>query len=185
MGSNHDLHEELVVAKAQMGDPAAFEQLIRKYHPKIIYYIRKMLLRKDLAADVAQNVWLAVWRKFARLRATEAFNVWLYRIAHAETINLIRDESRYTELPAAYDAAQDGHDADEGFSDEDIRLLNLAVESLNPPLREAITLRFIEAMSYEDIALVTGVPVGTVRSRLHYAKQALRRRMEELKDEQE
>jgi RNA polymerase sigma-70 factor, ECF subfamily len=183
MAMDQDPHEQLIIVKAQMGDPWAFEQLIRKHHAKILYYISKMLLRKDLAEDVAQEVWTIAWRKIGRLRATQAFTVWLYRIAHTETVRMIREESRYVELPEDHDLAQADSDSNEDFSDEEIRLVNLAIATLNNPLREAITLRFMENMSYEGIAEVTGNPIGTVRSRLHYAKQALRRKIKEMKNE--
>jgi RNA polymerase sigma-70 factor, ECF subfamily len=185
MAIDQDPHEQLIIIKAQMGDQWAFEQLIRKYHGRILFYISKMLLRKDLTEDVAQEVWIIAWRKIGRLRATQAFAIWLYRIAHTETIRIIREESHYVELPNDFDVAETNLDTDEDFSDEEIRLANLALATLNNPLREAITLRFIEEMSYEDIAQVTSAPIGTVRSRLHYAKQALRLKIEEMKKGQE
>lgn len=103
MNTAQHVREELIVAKAQMGDQGAFEQLIRMHHAKLLYYIRKMLLRKDLAEDVAQEAWMTAWRGLRRLRATQAFTVWLYRIAHTETIRTIRQESHYIELPESYD----------------------------------------------------------------------------------
>lgn len=185
MHPDEELREELIVVRAQMGDSRAFESLIRANHPKLLYYIGKMLLRKDLAEDVAQEVWMTAWRKLRHLRASQAFKVWLYRIAHAETVRIIRQESRYVELSVPFDLMETDQDSGEDFTDEEIRMVNIALERLNPTLREAITLRFIEGMSYEEIAQITEVPIGTVRSRLHYAKQTLRREMEEIRNGKE
>jgi RNA polymerase sigma-70 factor, ECF subfamily len=179
MTDNSKLEEALDVARAQMGDDAAFVRLVRRYHSRLLYYVAKMLLRKDLAEDVMQEVWVIAWRRIGRLRAREAFAVWLYRIAHTETARLIRKESRYVELPENF--AETTEDVKEEWGDaseEELVRLNEALERISPPLREAVTLRFLEGMDYEAIAQVTDVPVGTVRSRLHYAKQTLRREME-------
>jgi len=183
MGSMDSIRVDILTARAQLGDRKAFEQLVLLYHAKVSYYVRKMLLKKDLADDVMQEVWMIVHRKLPSLRATQAFSVWLYRIAHTETIRLIRTEIRYVEMDEADLTAivEDEPEPNlEEFTEEEIRLLNLALERIARPQREAIMLRFMDGLSYEEIATVTDQPLGTVRSRIHLAKKALKKEMEAL-----
>src|SRR5688572_17124665 len=140
------IQEELAVAKAQLGETGAFEALVRLYHPRLYYYVRKLLDKKDLADDVMQEVWTAVHRKLPRLRARQAFGVWVYRIAYAATINTIRAESRYVELPEGPPALS-ADEPDNGHYENDIRLLNFALDRIARPLREVIMLRFMDDLA--------------------------------------
>jgi RNA polymerase sigma-70 factor (ECF subfamily) len=177
--------EDLLVAKAQLGNEDAFEQLVRAYDAKLHYFVQKQLLKKDLADDVLQEVWAAAYRKLPRLRARQAFSVWIYRIAYSEAMKVVRTESQYVELPEWTEAELPSGDDGNEFAEEDVRLLNAALEKLKRPLREVLVLKFVEEMSYEEMSEATGVPVGTVRSRIHYAKSALRKEMEGLRNEEE
>jgi RNA polymerase sigma-70 factor (ECF subfamily) len=177
---------DLLVARAQLGEPDAFEQLVRLFHPRVAYYVHKMLLKKDLVDDIMQDVWLAVHRKLPRLRASQAFAVWLYRIARNRAVQLIRTESRYVEMNESRLASiEDEEELPNDFSDEDIRLLNIALDRIPHAQREAIVLRFMDELSYEEIATVTEQPIGTVRSRIHHAKKAIKKAMEALRHDSE
>jgi RNA polymerase sigma-70 factor (ECF subfamily) len=167
------LHERLLVLRCQTGDPIAFEELVLLYQPRLRYFLRAML-RGDLDVDDhLQEIWLDVHRGIGRLNEPSAFSAWLYRIARNRAFRALR---KWREPPRSLDGVDLPAKEDDGWrwSAEDAEYIHVALDSLAPEHREVLLLRFIEEMSYEDIARVTGCPVGTVRSRLHYAKRALR-----------
>lgn len=169
------LHERVLVLRCQAGDEAAFEELVGKYSPRLRYYLRKMLRDGDRAEDVLQDVWLQVLRGLARLADPGAFPAWLYRIARDRVYRELRQRRRPLRLVEEMDfAAETGDD----LRLEDAEYIHAALDRLAPEHREVLVLRFLEDMTYEDIAGVTGCPVGTVRSRIHYAKRALRSALE-------
>jgi RNA polymerase sigma-70 factor (ECF subfamily) len=121
-------------------------------------------------------VWFDVYRGVARLADPGAFPAWLYRIARHRALGELRKTRQHLSSLEGIDlAGEEGEDDD--FSAEDAVRVHAALGRLAPEHREVLLLRFIEGMTYEDIARVTGCRLGTVRSRIHYAKRALRRVM--------
>ncbi len=166
------LYEEILVARCQAGDELAFAELVASYAPRIRYFLTKMCGNGE---DVAQEVWLEVWRSISRLNSAGAFATWLYTIARRCAMRHVsrrtrRDEQweidQLAEIPEA--------SVDDGFTADDARRLHAALDGLPHVQRESIVMRFLEDMSYDDIARVVGCSVGTVRSRLFYAKANLR-----------
>ncbi|HBI41756.1 MAG TPA: RNA polymerase subunit sigma-70 [Planctomycetales bacterium] len=173
------LYERLLVLRCQTGDEAAFTALVERYTPRLRYYLWKML--GDGKADVEgvlQQVWFDVFRAAPRLADPAAFPAWLYRIARNRTALRHRNKPRPSR-PLAEDDLADGSD-DEDYSTADAERVHAALIELAPEHREVLVLRFLEGMSYEDVAQVVGSPLGTVRSRIHYAKRALRRVLERM-----
>jgi len=174
------IYEQMLVTRCQTGDEAAFAELVGLYHRRIGYFVRRLLGDAAAADDVLQETWLAAFRNLARLSNPAAFSVWLYRIARSKACQELRRRRAWVELDDRT-AAPDAADAPGGelqFTAEHAALIHRCLDRLDPPQREVLVLRFLENMAYEDIAAVTGCPMGTVRSRLHYAKWALRREME-------
>jgi RNA polymerase sigma-70 factor, ECF subfamily len=171
--------ERVLVLRCQAGDAGALEDLYRRYHRPLGYYLRRLLDDEQAAEDAQQEVWLTVYRRVRGLRAPEAFAVWLYRIAHSRAVNRLgRWRFEALSLGDPDVAAVEGEfDADEPFSPEDAADIHRALGRLRPEHREVLVLRFMEDLAYEQIAAVTGCNLGTVRSRLHYAKAALRREL--------
>jgi RNA polymerase sigma-70 factor (ECF subfamily) len=128
------------------------------------------------ADDLLQDVWLEVYRGVARLADPGAFPAWLYQIARRQALRVLRKKRRPLASLEGVDLAEEGEEDD--FSAEDAERVHAALRQLAPEHREVLLLRFFEGMPYEDIAHVTGCQLGTVRSRIHYAKRALRRVME-------
>lgn len=181
-GFDRRIEERLVVLLAQQGDRAALSRLIDVYDRRLLYFIRR-IVGDDEALDVLQSVWLAVHRKLRGLKSADAFRVWLYRIAHDRAITQLRRKVRtplavddLTFVPSAVDESA-GDDFDNA------ELVHRALGDLSVDHRRVLTLRFLEEMSIDEIAQVIEEPAGTVKSRLHYAKRALRRRIEELTHE--
>jgi len=173
------LLEEVLIVRFQMGDETAFEKLVERYQGRLRYFIRRLLGEADKAEDVLQNVWLTVLRELSNLRTPEAFSVWVYRIARNKALNELRSKKRYVALRE--DAPiPNVSEEQEQFSADDAARMHAALEKIGPEHREVLTLRFLEQMSYQEIAAVIGCNIGTVRSRLYYGKRALRREMEEM-----
>lgn len=179
--SSSDIRERLLVLCAQGGDRAAFSALIELYDRRLLYFIRRILGETNDALDVLQSVWLTVHRKLAVLRTSEAFRVWLYRIAHDQAITELRRQSRWPvstdqlELPPPVDVS-----SLDNATFENAELVHRGLADLSIDHRRVLTLRFLEEMSLAEIAEVVGQNEGTIKSRLHYAKLALRQRIEEL-----
>jgi RNA polymerase sigma-70 factor (ECF subfamily) len=168
------LYERVLVVRCQTGDEGAFAELVGLYTPRLRYYLAKMVGEHHAAEDVLQEVWLDVFRSLHCLADVGAFRAWVYRIAHDRACRLLR--RRRPCLPL--DEEVIGTDDEMTFSAEEAEWVHVALDGLSPEHREALVLRFVEGMAYEDIARVVGCPLGTVRSRLHHAKQALRRILE-------
>ena len=189
------LYERVLVLRCQTGDAAAFAEIVARYTPRLRVYLRQMLgsgggatdaaRGADGADDALQDVWLDCFRSVGRLEDAGAFAAWLYRIARDRAYRILRRRGvRVTSINAAADvpASADGNDAAAALDVEGAAaaaaVVHASLERLPHEQREVLLLRFIEEMTYEQIACAVGCGVGTVRSRLHYAKRALRREIE-------
>ena len=170
--------EELLVIRAQNGDRAAFAALMDRHERRLVYYLLRLVNDAHTALDVAQDVWLTVFRQLHSLNAPEAFRVWLYRIAHDKAMTWIRRERREADLYASY--ACEVVTETEGFDlhFDDAEAVHWALGRLPLDQREALTLRFLEGLSLEQMSEVLCCPIGTAKSRLHYAQHAIREELE-------
>jgi RNA polymerase sigma-70 factor (ECF subfamily) len=166
------LAERVLVLRCQAGDGAAFEQLVVGFSPRLRYFLRRVLGESDCTEDVLQDVWFQVFRGLPSLIDAGAFRTWLYRIARDRAYREFRRRSPPVQLLEDSDLAIEP-DCSHDIPAESIEQVHVALERLVREHREVLVLRFLEDMSYEDIARVTGCPLGTVRSRIHYAKLAL------------
>ena len=174
--------EAVLVLQAQQGDGEAFRTLVELYDRRLLYFIRRILGETEEAFDVLQEVWLSVHHKIQKLRSPRAFRVWIYRIAHDQTISALRRSRRAVPLEEPpLDEVPDVNLPDSIFDAAD--LVHTAIMSLSLDHRRVLTLRFLEDMSIEEISNVLECSTGTVKSRLHYAKAALGRQIEESKHE--
>jgi RNA polymerase sigma-70 factor (ECF subfamily) len=171
------VYRSLLVVRCQAGDRAAFEELVELYQPRLFYFLSKMVGDRDDAEDLQQEVWFDVYRGLAKLANPAAFVVWLYQIARHKALRAVRRRGPTVVSLEGIELAQED-DTDDDFSAEDAQLIHEGLEKLAPEQREVLLLRFAEGMTYEEIARVTGCQLGTVRSRLYYAKRALRRIVE-------
>jgi RNA polymerase sigma-70 factor (ECF subfamily) len=177
MKKDERFDEHIYVIEARLGDDDAFMKLVDHYSGRLLYYIRRLLEDTDRSDDVLQDVWLTVYKKIKTLRDASAFSVWLYRTARNRAIRLLRDESRFV-FVEQYDESDLIDDDRDSLSFDDINKLHSVLTTLSPEHKEVIVLRFFEEMSYQEISDVVGCGIGTVRSRIHYAKQELKRKME-------
>ena len=180
MDSAERLLEQILVLRAQTGDPDAFARLVGRYGPRVAYFVRRFVGADGDAEDVLQQVWLTAYEKLPRLGEPAAFRVWLYRIARNRAADATRARRRgrpepLTEPDEVPAAAEDGED----FTAEDAAAVHAGLAKLRPEHREVLALRFMEGLEYAQIADVVGCDLGTVKSRLHYPKRALRRQLEQ------
>jgi RNA polymerase sigma-70 factor (ECF subfamily) len=173
-----------LVQRVQAGDKAAFDILVLKYQHKIVNLVMRYIQDPAESLDVAQEAFIKAYRALPGFRGESAFYTWLYRIAINTAKNYLVARKR---RPLDYDLdLQDGQqfelqgslsDADtpEGhlLSEEVRKVVGDAIEGLPEDLRTAIVLREIEGMSYEEIAQAMDCPVGTVRSRIFRARDAI------------
>jgi RNA polymerase sigma-70 factor (ECF subfamily) len=176
------IDEALLILRCQAGDEAAFTQIVRLYHPRVHYYLVKMLGSADRADDAAQELWIDVFRAIPKLRDAGAFASWLYRLARDRAYRTIRSAKPQATDLNCIDVADE--EEDEEFSAEDAARVHGALDQLNAEHREVLLLRFVESMTYPQIAAVVRCELGTVRSRIHYAKRALRNILERNQHEQ-
>src|SRR5687768_4857920 len=166
------VHERLLVLRTQLGDQRAFEELIDRYHERLRRFLGKLLAGPAHDADdVLQDVWFDVWRSISRLEDADALPIWLFRIARDRAYRVLR---RKGAKPRPLGGEEPHVDVETSLEADERELLHASLAELPHEHREVLILRFMEEMSYEQIAAAVGCAVGTVRSRLHYAKLALR-----------
>lgn len=169
------------VLRARQGDREAFERLVDEYDRRLLHYMRRFERDPERALDLVQDVWLTAFRRIGSLQFPHAFRTWLYKIAHTLAVSVIR---RRVREPDHEILDHDSMAVDRRVSPTDeTELIHLALERVAPDHREVLLLRFLEDMSLEEIAEVVGCPAGTVKSRMFYAKQALRNILEELSND--
>jgi RNA polymerase sigma factor (sigma-70 family) len=168
--------QRTLILQCQLGSRAALEEMYLGYNQPLAYYLRRMLNCGD-SDDVEQEVWLAVFRRIGRLRAPEAFVVCLYQIARSKAINRLADRQTLRSL-GEVDLEVPADEPEPEFTPDDAARIHGAMARLTTAHREVLVLWFMEDLSYEQIAEVIGCTIGTVRSRLHHAKRALRHQLE-------
>ncbi|MGH8235655.1 MAG: RNA polymerase sigma factor RpoE [Steroidobacteraceae bacterium] len=188
-----DDSDQQLVERVQAGDKSAFDLLVRKYQHRVLKLVGRFVSDAAEAEDVAQEAFLKAYRALASFRGDSAFYTWLYRIAINTAKNaLVSNRRRPVDFdldlqdPEQYDrhARLKEGDTPEGvLLTEEIRnVVERAMEQLPEDLRTAIVLRELEGLLYEEIAEAMDCPVGTVRSRIFRAREAIDRKLKPLLD---
>ncbi len=168
---------EKIVHRCREGERTAFEELFEMYQPRLKYYLRRLDTGGANIDDTLQDIWLAVFKKIHKLKDAKVFAVWLYRIARNKVYDEFRNKDRFARLPEEDEIPVSGS-AEPILDTNDAEKLHAALNKIKPHHREVLTLSFIEQMPYQSIADVIGCSIGTVRSRIFYAKKSLREEME-------
>ena len=180
--------DQVLVERVQQGDKRAFDLLVRKYQNRIVHLVTRYLHDPVEAQDVAQEAFIKAYRALPSFRGDSAFYTWLYRIAINTAKNYLLAQSR---RPPGDDI--DAQDAEQFSGETGLReydtpehmvlrdeietTIAAAIEALPEELRTAITLRELEGLSYEEIAQAMDCPIGTVRSRIFRAREAIEARI--------
>jgi len=173
---------QLPVAQAREGDPAAWDALFRRFQLPLYVYVFELVRDEQASLDIVQEAFINAVRHISGLREDDKFGGWLFGIAHQKCVQRWRKQLREGNAleevgtaPPEFEAGPDDLLIREEHEKEFMSRLN----QLPPPQRSAVLLHFVEDFSIEQIAEITGTAPGTVKSRLHYAKKALKKLMEE------
>jgi RNA polymerase sigma-70 factor (ECF subfamily) len=178
------LTDQQLVERVQQGDNRAFDLLVKKYQHKVMSLISRYVKQQGDVADVAQEAFIKAYRALPKFRGDSAFYTWLYRIAVNTAKNYLVAQGR---KPPASDVDAEDAEYFEGagalkdsatperqlLTDEIQTVVLKAIEELPDDLRRAITLREIDGLGYEEIAIEMDCPIGTVRSRIFRAREAI------------
>ena len=182
--SDRDIDQQLV-ARAQRGEKHAFELLVAKYQRRLLRLISRLVRDPTEAEDVAQEAFIKAYRALPQFRGDAAFYTWLYRIGVNTAKNFLVSQGRRAPTSTEKDAEEaetfeDGEQLRDINTPESLLMsrqvasaVNGAMERLPEELRTAVTLREIEGLSYDEIAEVMNCPIGTVRSRIFRAREAI------------
>jgi RNA polymerase sigma-70 factor, ECF subfamily len=191
-GVGADTSDLSLVRRVQRGDKGAFDALVLKYQHKLVKLVMRYVRNPAEAEDIAQEAFIKAYRALPQFRGDSAFYTWLYRIAINTAKNAVVSRDR---SPIEYSLDRSGGDESydmqsrlkdsetpEGLvlTDEIRSTVNAAIDALPEDLRTAIVLRELEGLSYEEIAAAMDCPVGTVRSRIFRAREAIDRRLREV-----
>ncbi|MDJ0862340.1 MAG: RNA polymerase sigma factor RpoE [Gammaproteobacteria bacterium] len=185
--------DKALVQRVQSGDKEAFDVLVLKYQHKLVKLISRYIRDPSEVMDVAQESFLKAYRALPNFRGDSAFYTWLYRIAINTAKNYLVAQSRRPPDDDVNSTEAEQYDGESDLKenatperlllrDEIEQTVVDAIEQLPEDLRTAITLRELEGLSYEDIAIAMDCPIGTVRSRIFRAREAINRRLEPLLD---
>jgi len=183
--------DQILVERVQAGEKAAFDLLVKRYQHKVIGLIGRYVQDHSEALDVAQETFIKAYRALDNFRGESAFYTWLYRIATNTAKNYLVTRSRRPPgtdvdiddvLQAESETELRDIETPENslYRDELFSVMASALEALPEELRVAITLRELEGMSYEEIAVVMDCPIGTVRSRIFRARDAIDKELKPL-----
>ena len=187
----HNISDDILVERVKRGDRKAFDALVLKYQGRILNLVSRFVHDPSDAGDVAQEAFIKAYRALPKFRGDSAFYTWIYRIAVNTAKNFLATSAR-----RPFDTASDFNEMEQIDHSDTLkeqttpeRLLLTrelqdtiirAIEELPADLRSAITLREIDGLSYEEIASVMACPVGTVRSRIFRAREAVDKQLKPL-----
>lgn len=195
MTHSDEASDQRLIERLQGRDERAFLELLQAYQERVFKLLFRMLGRRDEAEDMAQEVFVQVFKAVGTFRGDSKLSTWIYRIA----VNLCKNRIKYlsrrkTEAQDTYDSGEDrsDHAGARGVTSGDVsrpdhliegyeleKFVGRALLAMDPDFREILVLRDVEDLSYEELSQITGLPDGTVKSRLHRARAMLKASLEQ------
>lgn len=171
--------EPLPVPQARAGDPGAWDTLFRRFQLPLYAYVFELTRHEQTSLDVVQETFIAAVRHIGGLRDDGKFGSWLFSISHQKCLRhwQRKTEILCEEIPESMDEQEPGPDDLLIRQEQESEFMKL-LEQLPPPHRSVLVLQYLEDFSLEEIARITETQIGTVKSRLHYAKKSLRKLVE-------
>lgn len=173
MDNKNRAPDEWIVLRCQSGEASAFEDLIYIMERPLLYYASSLTGSQDSGLDVLQEVWIKVLRDIRKLKDPGSLRSWLYAITHGIAVDRIRRNA--SRERAEQVELEDFQEAEEpSFAEDDAAAIHQALSQIGLRHREVLVLHFLEDLSIAEIAEVVGCSEGTVKSRMHYAKRAMK-----------
>ncbi len=177
--SQHDrLNDELLVLRCQEGDAEAFELLVGRWQRRLWRHAWRLTGDESAAWDALQEAWIGISRGIGRLADAAAFPAWAYQIVSNKCRDSVRRERRRREATEMYSERMQREEQEAAVAEQQHNNLKEALEQLSGPDRAVLSLRYEEQFDTAEIACILGIPEGTVKSRLFYARQRLRKYLE-------
>ena len=176
--NSHDIDSELI-KKAKQGNHGAFNILTSKYYPRVYASIFSFIKSKEDSEDLSQQTFIKVWQQLDSFRGDSAFFTWVYRIAINLAKNFVtssgfKKQKINTSIEDTEIDISSFNDIESTvIHDESLEEINYYIDTLPESLKTAFVLREVEGKSYEDIAMITQTPIGTVRSRIFRARESI------------
>lgn len=167
------VYQELLVTQCMRGRQEAYEELIGLWEKRLFYYVRRIVDSEQDAWDVLQETWLKVIKQIKKLRDPKKFPAWVYRIARNTSLNHIRSRKELYSYDENIETQNNFDEKSDLYRFENAEQVHFGLGRLSLPHREILTLFFLQDLTMAEISSVLEIPVGTVKSRLYYARQAL------------
>jgi RNA polymerase sigma-70 factor (ECF subfamily) len=180
--------DRVLLQRAQAGDQDSFGQLMRAHYEPVFRLVYAIIRNEHDARDVCQEVWLTVWKQLPGFRGEAKFTTWLHPIATRRAVDHLRKRRRWYDrfipfttddatVESAPEPVTTADARDEAEQGERSAQLRRVLDTLPPKLRAVLALREVQGLSYDEIARATGVPAGTVMSRLYHARRLLAQKL--------
>jgi RNA polymerase sigma-70 factor (ECF subfamily) len=178
MRTPDDIRDEWLVLRCQTGDTAALAELVERWHPRLLRHAQRLTGLPDAAGDVVQSVWVAILGSLKHLDDPACFRRWAYQIATHKCADWVRERQgdRVSSIPLAAELIEE-KSTDER-SQDDIAMLSGALKQLPPDHKAILSMFYLDDMPLAEIAESLSLPMGTVKSRLHYARLKLKKYLE-------
>ncbi|ELR72741.1 RNA polymerase sigma-E factor [Fulvivirga imtechensis AK7] len=178
--------EELLILRSQQGDRKSFELLVKRWHPRLVRHALFIVKDREVAQDIAQESWQSAIRGLPGLKDTGRFSSWIYRIAHNKSIDWIRKNKKEHEIMDNLEL-----DIQKSAEDEPVitgelsaaERVKVTLNTLPDHQKLILTLFYLEEQSLKEIARILSLPEGTVKSRLFYAREQLKKKYKEVNHE--
>lgn len=174
MRTPEDIHDEWLVLRCQEGNEAALSEIVAKWQPRLLRHALRLTANREAAAEVSQAAWLAIIRGLNRLHDPACFRRWAYRIVEFKSADWIRKRQQDRALAGSLTIEPTDYRVTNNAQSDDVAAIRLAMTRLSTDQRAILSMFYLEEMPLTEIAEATSLPLGTIKSRLHYARQALK-----------
>ncbi len=174
-----DILDEWLVLRCQTGDAQALNVLAQRWYGRLQRHAYRLTGETDAATEVVQEAWVAIIRSIHRVKDPALFRAWMYRIVSNKAADWVRSQQRRRRYLTATNGQEVSKTNPDPAETQDIRIVRAALKHLSKEQRRVLTLYYLDGLSVREIAVALSIPVGTVKSRLHHARNHLRTMLEE------